>query len=71
MQKLVIGKIFLICVDCLNYNLIKRYVRYGAIIRMLQFSNTTMIQRFLEIFRQIFQETGHIAHYNMMMGIDS
>jgi len=32
--------------------------------------DTTMIQRFLEIFRQIFQETGHIAHYNMMMGID-
>lgn len=32
--------------------------------------DTTMIQKFLEIFRQIFQETGHIAHYNMMMGID-
>lgn len=33
--------------------------------------DTTMIQKFLEVFKQIFQKTGHIAHYNMMMGIDS
>jgi wobble nucleotide-excising tRNase len=30
-----------------------------------------MIQKFLGIFKQIFQITGHIAHYNMMMGIDN
>lgn len=30
-----------------------------------------MIQKFLEVFKQIFQITGHIAHYNMMMGIES
>ena len=29
----------------------------------------TMVQRFLDVFKQIFQETNHIAHYNMMMGI--
>lgn len=33
--------------------------------------DATMIQKFLEVFKQIFQETGHIAHYNMMMGVDS
>ena len=33
--------------------------------------DAAMIQKFLEVFKQIFQETGHIAHYNMMMGIDS
>lgn len=31
----------------------------------------TMIQEFLTVFRQIFQETDHISHYNMMMGIIS
>jgi wobble nucleotide-excising tRNase len=29
-----------------------------------------MIQKFLEVFKQIFQKAGHIAHYNMMMGIE-
>lgn len=29
-----------------------------------------MIQKFLKVFKQIFQKTGHIAHYNMMMGIE-
>jgi wobble nucleotide-excising tRNase len=28
-----------------------------------------MIQKFLGVFKQIFQKTGHIAHYNMMMNI--
>jgi wobble nucleotide-excising tRNase len=27
------------------------------------------IQRYLEVFKQIFEKTHHIAHYNMMMGI--
>jgi len=31
--------------------------------------DTATIQKFLEVFKQIFQETDHIAHYNMMMGI--
>jgi wobble nucleotide-excising tRNase len=31
--------------------------------------DAAMIRKFLEVFKQIFQETGHIAHYNMMMGI--
>ena len=29
-----------------------------------------MIQKFLEIFKQIFQKTDNINHYNMMMGIE-
>lgn len=29
-----------------------------------------MIQKFLEVFKQIFLKTKNIAHYNMMMGID-
>ncbi len=29
-----------------------------------------MIQKYLEVFKQIFQKSGHIAHYNMMMGIE-
>ena len=33
--------------------------------------DTIMIQKFLEVFKQIFKETEHISHYNMMMGIDS
>jgi wobble nucleotide-excising tRNase len=33
--------------------------------------DAAMIQKFLEVFKQIFQETGHISHYNMMMGIES
>jgi wobble nucleotide-excising tRNase len=32
--------------------------------------DTVMIEKFLNVFKQIFQETGHIAHYNMMMGIN-
>lgn len=31
--------------------------------------DSEMIEKFLVVFKQIFQETGHIAHYNMMMGI--
>jgi wobble nucleotide-excising tRNase len=31
--------------------------------------DTVMIQKFLEVFKQIFQKTKHMAHYNMMMGI--
>ena len=27
------------------------------------------VERYLSIFRIIFEKTGHIAHYNMMMGI--
>ena len=30
--------------------------------------DTAMIQKFLDVFKQIFQKTNHIAHYNMMMG---
>jgi len=30
----------------------------------------SMVQDFLDIFKQIFQQIGHIAHYNMMMGIE-
>ena len=33
--------------------------------------DAAMIQGYLEIFRRIFLETGHIAHYNMMMNIES
>lgn len=29
-----------------------------------------MIRKFLDVFKQIFQKTGHVAHYNMMMGIE-
>ena len=32
--------------------------------------DSAMIQKFLSIFRQIFEKTNHISHYNMMMGID-
>ena len=28
-----------------------------------------MIHKFLEVFKQIFEKTGHSSHYNMMMGI--
>jgi wobble nucleotide-excising tRNase len=30
----------------------------------------TNIERFLQVFREIFEKSGHIAHYNMMMGIE-
>lgn len=30
---------------------------------------TDMVQRYKKIFRQIFDKSGHIAHYNMMMGL--
>ena len=33
--------------------------------------DNTAVQKYLEIFKQIFQNTNHIAHYNMMMGIDT
>ena len=32
--------------------------------------DNTMIQKFLDIFKQIFEKSGHIEHYNMMMKID-
>lgn len=28
----------------------------------------SMVERYLSVFKRIFEETGHIAHYNMMMG---
>lgn len=30
----------------------------------------TMVTRYLSVFKKIFSETGHIAHYTMMMGIE-
>ena len=32
--------------------------------------DAAMVDKFLEIFREIFQAAGHISHYNMMMGIN-
>lgn len=32
---------------------------------------TDIVQRYKKIFRQIFDKSGHIAHYNMMMGLKS
>jgi wobble nucleotide-excising tRNase len=31
--------------------------------------DTVMVQKYLNVFKQIFQKTEHIAHYNMMMRI--
>jgi wobble nucleotide-excising tRNase len=32
--------------------------------------NEGQVERYLAVFKRIFEETQHIAHYNMMMGID-
>lgn len=34
-------------------------------------SYTDAIPRYKEVFRAIFEKTGHISHYNMMMKIDN
>ncbi len=31
--------------------------------------DTTMVDTYLDVFRKIFDKSGHIAHYNMMMGL--
>lgn len=28
------------------------------------------MERYLAVFKRIFEETGHIVHYNMMLGIE-
>lgn len=33
--------------------------------------NSGEIEKFKQVFKDIFEKTGHIAHYNMMMGIDN
>ena len=28
------------------------------------------VEKYLDVFKQVFEVTGHIQHYNMMMGIE-
>ncbi len=32
--------------------------------------NEGQVERYLTVFKRIFEETGHIAHYNMMLGVE-
>ena len=32
--------------------------------------NEGQVERYLAVFKRIFEETGHIAHYNMMLGVE-